>query len=293
MNNRTYRLHDTSINVASRTNEVEPHLGWTKPDYKTLSAVIRALKAKGFTFTTDPRIDNEHYRTLNKYHRMGRRQTPSGDLFVATEAHPAGLTFEFFQNVVMVNRNGGRYDFDKRDKMPYLIGKAYEVALRAALDALDDAGFSFQAARHRLDPKGYFEGRYSDGPDGWPSTEQLGGKSWRITDAGGRLIQSGETRLFRDFDGRVRRGRCYGGINGMWLVTFGPGRGDLRQLSSYKLFEGDPSAMPRRAIPRLTAISRLRRLLDDAVRAQEFERAIRFRDALRRIEPEQEASCAA
>ncbi|MBB4837260.1 hypothetical protein HNP52_000311 [Sphingomonas kyeonggiensis] len=289
MNNRTFRIHDTTLHVSVQSGRQRENWGWQEEDWETFNRLMHALEACGFTFGKDPWIA-ERWPSLNKSHRLGSRATPAGTLFVKAESTPTGCSFEFFQEQVTENRNGGRWDFGKREKMPYLIGKAYEVAIRRATAPLVERGFDFTPNRGRLDPADYFGGRYADGPGGWPSTEQLQGCSWRLTDRGGRLIVTGEDRLFRDYDGRIRRGRCYGGINGMWLVRFGPGRSELRQLSSSELFDGNPAEMPRREIPLRKAIQRLTGLRDRAVKAEDFEAAIRYRNALRRLQPAEQVA---
>lgn len=141
MTDRTFWLSDTALHYAASSGRTDPRLGWDSPDYETFNRLIGALEAKGFAFGLDPWIDHG-WPSLNKYHRMGRRETPAGTLFVVAECTPTGGHFDFFQEIVTVNHNGGRWDFDKRHKMPYLIGKAFEVAITAARAHLASRGFA-------------------------------------------------------------------------------------------------------------------------------------------------------
>jgi hypothetical protein len=87
-------------------------------------------------------------------------------------------------------------------------------------------------------------------------------------------------RYFRTHRGHLMRGRCYGGINGRWMVIFGPGLRDHTHVSNWELFLCDPRVAPRRLHPH--GAQRLADALAKAVEAQEFERAIVLRDTLRK-----------
>jgi hypothetical protein len=295
MSDRTFSTFDATLCVAARTG-IPDRVGvtWDRPDYETWNRIRHALEAGGFSFALDPWID-KGWPSLNKSHAVGRRATPHGDLFVATETYPTGCKFEFFQEVVTVNRNGGRYDFDRREKMPYLIRKAFEAAMRRARAHLEGRGFTetTKLDSPNPDPLAYFNAhwdgdyerrrgthRFERDETGWPSTKEIGLACWTN---GRPLITHGAVRYFRDFHGRLMRGRCYGGINGMWMVVYGPGRRDYTNLSRHELFDCDPRILPRRLYPR--PAGRLQSLLKGAVAAEQFERAIILRDALRRLQP--------
>ena len=55
--------------------------------------------------------------------------------FVAAK-YPNGFEIVFFQNVIHKNPHGGRYDFDKLKKMPYLIRLQYTRYMRMVVDTL-------------------------------------------------------------------------------------------------------------------------------------------------------------
>jgi hypothetical protein len=294
---RTFRLYDASVLVTSRgtrkarSGRVE--LAWNEPDYETRNRLLDALVDRGFTIGLDPKIE-QHYPSLSKYHRVGRRSTPAGDLWFHSEASPIGCKLEFYQEAVTVNSNGGRYDFDRRRKMPYLIGKAFDASLRTIRAHLTGRGISEDTKLDSPvpDPLAYFNQcwdgdyerrrgthRFARGEDGWPSARELAKQCWGITDEH-PLIEQGSVWYFRDRGGRLARGRCYGGINGMWTVIYGPGPRDHTHLARHELFQCSPSAEPRR-ISR-SGRARLERELRQAVSAQHFERAIVLRDQLTR-----------
>lgn len=293
MTDRTFRLFDATLVVAASTDQEDRRLGGgtKRPDWETFNRVHHALEDGGFAFGPDP-LFTTRYRSLSKYRRLGSRETPQGTLFVATDLYPVGCKFEFFQEVVTINRNGGRYDFDRIDKMPYLIRKAFDAAIRRARAHLLDRGF---ADTSKLDgpnpePLTWFNQcwdseyerqrgthRFERGPDGWPTAkETTSGYPGRIHHPHGSL------RYFRHHNGRMLRGRVYGGINGMWTVICGPGRHDVAQAYCTELFE-QPLAGPRRLHP--GRAKRLAKELARAVERQNFERAIVLRDIIARDAP--------
>lgn len=291
MTGRSFRIHDSSILVSVQSGALDRRMNWQRPDYETFNRIMHALEGCDFAFGKDPRIDRQ-WPSLNKSHRLGQRETPAGTLFVKAETYPTGCEFEFFQEVVTENRNGGRYDFSKRQKMPYLIGKAFEVALGAVRSHLLSRGFSetIKIASPVPDPLAYFNDRWDSDGDrargshrfkrdetGWPDPSEL---RYHGRCEGPDILEQGSTWYYRDFAGYLGRGRVYGGIGGQWLVIYGPGLNDFTSRSRHELFQCSPSALPRRAHPR--GAKRLKEELAKSVGAENFERAIVLRDQLKR-----------
>jgi hypothetical protein len=318
----TFHVHDGALCVGTvRTNQpADPRRrswgpGFASPDWETYNRLIDALEKRGFRFERDPRIV-KHYPVLADKHHLGQVETPQGTLYVASETYPAGCKFEFFQEVVTVNPNGGRYDFDRVAKMPYLIRLKFKGSLAALCDHLSARGFRSRQKLstpvldtpigHRLrvtdgtaEPdtlnaiswgaRLYFNEawnsesdvrggahRFHRGADGWPSDSGLRSSNPRHG-RDGQLIQHGETRWIRDRKGYLRRGRVFGGINGMWVLIYGPGPRDHTQVSAGELF-GSPKGLPRKAHPRPR---KLTDVLAAAIKAEDFERAIILRDLVR------------
>ncbi len=299
MTDRVFKLYDTSLIITapgSQPARIGRHeMAWNAPDYETFNRLLAALEGVGFTLGRDPQIE-QRFPSQGRFHRVGSRRTPHGDLSFHAETSPIGCKVEFYQDVVTVNENGGRYDFDRHKKMPYLIGKAFEFAIRAARTHLIDRGF---VESTKLDspvgsPLAYFnqtwDGEYERrrgthrfvrGADGWPTEKELGQACWGVS-ADRPLIEQGSVWYYRDRGGRLARGRCYGGINGMWIVIYGPRPRDYTHVSRHELFQCSPSAEPRRVVPVTRGITRLQSELKRAVAAEDFERAIVLRDNLKR-----------
>jgi hypothetical protein len=293
MTDRSFRVHDTALTIQSSTGEKDRVMLTNRPDYETFNRLLAVLTEAGFEIGRDPRIERD-YPILGKYHREGRRPTPAGDLWLTAEVYPTGMKVEFFQEVVSENPNGGRYDFDQREKMPYLIGKAFEAALRCARAHLIERGFAetVKIDSPVPDPLAYFNERWDGeyekrrgthrfrrGAEGWPDESEIGSYGNNL-DRDKVRLEHGAVRYFRTYRGHLQRGRVYGGINGRWLVIYGPGLRDHTHVSSYELFLCDPRQVPRRLHPQ--GKKRLQAALSKAVETENYERAIMLRDTLKR-----------
>ncbi|MBA0420370.1 hypothetical protein D7Y22_05235 [Stenotrophomonas maltophilia] len=222
------------------------------------------------------------------------RYCRKGDLHAELSIGGRHIELKIWQELHNVsNPNGGRYDFDKEQRMPYLLRLQMEHTRRKLRDYLVNVfdGYTFQApkiASPNPCPLAYFnEGwdsehekkrgthRFDRGADGWPSEKAL--RSWDRKDADGVVLQHGDVRCVRDRQGRLRRGRVYGGINGMWMLVYGPGHRDHVHMSAGEFFSFVPG-MARKAVPTCRANKRLQQELALAISSQNFERAIVLRD---------------
>ncbi len=318
----SFRIYDSRLHVSTVVNPPPSDKrvaswgpGFRSPDWETFNRLLDVLRAKGFSIGGDPWTDRS-FKSLSRYHRMVEVGTPHGTLYAHCEASTNGCIFEFFQEVVTVNRCGGRFDFDKRAKMPYLIGKKFEGALAALTAHLRGRGFvekteidapvRLMPIHHRLnvaegtalplsdaeraaaalaafDDKwdGEYDRkrgthRFRRDETGWPTDDELG--AYNRKDADGAVLGQGDVRLIRDHRGYLKRGRVYGGINGRWNFVYGPGPRDNTHVSSYELFSGDPRTMKRR----LKKARPLDKVLEEAVGKQDFRRAAALCDLIAR-----------
>lgn len=118
MNKDCYSIYDTSLSFINNTECNGPD--WHKQrfhHYALLHRVFNMLRNEGFEIEKDKNVP----KIIRKSHFVGRR----GDLEFYAERYPRGFRIEFFQNVNFENPNGGRYDFEKFQKMPYLIRLQY------------------------------------------------------------------------------------------------------------------------------------------------------------------------
>ncbi|WP_376956452.1 hypothetical protein ABNQ39_00335 (plasmid) [Azospirillum sp. A26] len=279
-----FRIHDTILSVSWKKPTRGFDLG--RDQWEPFNRLCDALTAAGFVVGSDPRID-AHHACLSKYHRYGRR----GDLEVCAEVYATGCKFEFFQNVVIENRNGGRYDFDKLQKMPYLIRKAWELSRRRLSAVLMSWGYEERKSVESPNPDpladfndrwdGEYEKkrgvhRFKRREDGWPDDSEIYASKQGV-DANGARIEIGSIRYTRDRKGYLRRGRMYPNMNNMWGMVYGPGKNDCTWRHAREFFLCDPREVPRKVSPYRR--KRLEAELSRAVSAMDFRRA----EVLKRI----------
>lgn len=275
---RSYSFHDTSIIV--RFDNAPGIAGlWHR--------VLNMLAAYGFEIGRDPRIE-KHYSCLGKDHRLGR----FGDLHLASERNDqhrwnrknqgGSCTFEFFQEIVTENRNGGKYDFDKLAKMPYLVRLRFLHARQAIAWMLDAEGIvdesgpvlsrlpALEQLRYKLKGCWHAKGRPIEE---WQPDDRSGSNS---RDKDGNKLRPGDLRCFYH-RGRLMQGRVYYSLNMMWYVVIGP-----RELTCHaagEFFAWRPG-LPRRKGS--DPVTKVQQSLKRAVESQNFERAIVCRDWLKR-----------
>ena len=275
MVDRSFRIHDASLHVSCESGRPDKRrwCTWQSPDWETFNRLLDVLSSVGFTIGRDPEIE-KNYPSLGRTHRYGAWRT----LEFNADTYPTGCKFEFYQNIVTVNSNGGRYDFDQRSKMPYLIEKQFELTIDRARAHLLARGFTEKTRVESAvaDPLAHFNERWnfeSDvkrgihrfkrGDDGWPAPSELNRDA--NLDADKQPFWHGDTMLTRDFKGYLRRGRVYGGINGMWMMIYGPGRRDFTHCSHWELFRpGSARATGRKVHP--TTAKRQKARIDEMKR---------------------------
>lgn len=267
-----FKEHDTKI------------IGWWNdpkdPDVAAFrDRVLEVLNRRGFGMHRDPEIA-KRYPILARHHHYGRQ----GALEVKTEASGRSCEITFFQNLVAENSSGGYYDFDKRKKMPYLVGKQYEAARRAIAALIESMGGTLKldvklkgyarlkAERDELDA--FHRGRmYDRAPE-----------LYNATSGAKKRVRDGDMVFFRGFDGRWQRGQTWHHINNMWWVLLPCGT--VRNIASFDLFHReDIGELRGRWFSQQRVAKRLGDLKDKAVRAERFEQAAVLRDVLAKVAP--------
>lgn len=194
--------------------------------YPILHRLLNFMEGRGFDVGRDPDIE-KNYKILTKDHWYGRK----GDLEFKCHRYPAGWKIEFFQNVVFKNKCGGFYDFNKYEKMPYMVKLLFLNECRHIAKFLINQGVDnrsrphYKRAEDRI--KEHIVTRQFDVKFKSPSEFNLGdhvcssaGYANNRTDRDGKEIQNGQIKYIRHYDGRLRRGRVYHNINNMWWIVF-------------------------------------------------------------------------
>ena len=236
--------------------------------------VIQHLRARGFRIALDPETEKQ-YPVLSKDHHKGSKKLrTSTTLTLEVKVVLSGrhLEIKFFQNHNFENRNGGYYDFDKFEKAPYLVRKAYLLERDKIAEALKASGFPNLQCESR--PTGMAFIRYqreelceSHGDDFYSRPQCPSNSKMRS----GLTLQDGMTVYCRR-RGRVLRGTAYHHINNMWWVLL-PG-GDVINDGCFNLYSRcDIQNLKGRYFPGDQRKQRVERLLDSAVKAENFLRA--------------------
>lgn len=205
MGKKTYNSSPTRTRIGVHGGKIE-----------LLNQIFDLLKQRGFVIQTDKRI-LEHYPTLADTHWEGAK----GDLLFKSEIYPAGFSFEFYQEVITKNPNGGCYDFDKFEMMPYLIRCEFLITRKYICQLIEQNDFENKGEPHfkyAIDDVMYRIKNcchYRDGKE-LPEYEFEG---YNSKDKDGKQLRNGQLKYFRDRKGRLRKGVIYHNINNMWWVV--------------------------------------------------------------------------
>lgn len=201
----------------------------------------KALRNKGAFVGIDRDIKKNH-TCLNQYRGYGSWER----LEFSTEIYQTGLNFEFFQNVTTPeNRNGGRYDFDKYKKFPYLLKLRLKVAVQTLIEAISplcDATITFTdrpVLSADLVMKDYRQSCHKRKNISSLEDAQLTLSDYDLSqnnnDRDRKKIMCGELKYFYSYDGYLHRGIVYHNLNNMWWVI----ENDitLSNKASFELFD--------------------------------------------------------
>jgi hypothetical protein len=264
----TFSEHDTKLSLwLSDPND---------PAMESIrNALIKHLRTRLFSIGIDPKI-RKHYRCISRDFHAGRKAA----LEVKVRRGGRHLEIEFFQNVVFENPSGGEFDFSRRQKMPYLIGKQYEVEVRHIAELLRTFGHELirdrtqrgiAYIRDQQQRLTAFQGAgFYDRPI----------PAYNRTSAAGRRVAPGD-EVYAILNGRIHRGIAHANINNMWWFLLPCGT--VRNMASFELYHrADLQNLKGRHFLAADIERRLRRVLAAQVAAEAFERAVQLRDTIRR-----------
>jgi hypothetical protein len=243
MEGTTFRVYDTTLQF--RNNSGERH-DWGNhhnySHYKILEDLLNYIRTLGYEVTSNPRIDRD-YQILSKDHFYGQRKK----LEFEASRYPAGFELMFYQNVNPGHAVSGRYGFDKFKKMPYVIRLQFQNDLRRIKEYLISLGCNdtteqvYKLAEDKI--KSYLVNCcHHAQKDMNFNLSDLDGQTHHNgsgrTDQDKKTIHNGQIKYFRDWDGRLKRGKVYEDINNMWFVILN--KEEYTKVSSYELFDPTP-----------------------------------------------------
>lgn len=280
MSKNSYRIYDTTIHYRNNTVNAPKGLdSWRfkYPHFGTLHRIFNMLRAEGFTIENDAEVA----KCIRRDYYIGRR----GDLELYAHRYPAGFEIMFFQNVVIENKNGGRYDFHKFQKMPYMIRLRFMkyrdkiIALLKSVEDLKDESKADPRLAEEWIKARYVEEWHHEQKDMNFLLSDLDGQtqeSYNGRDRDEKTLHNGDVKYFRHWDGRLYRGRVYHNINNMWWVILD--RFTVRSVASFELFDLTPEDNRRRqAKPRIPEAYQKRRQAIEDTKTRELVNELRRR----------------
>ncbi len=280
MNKNSYRIHDTTIYYRNNTVKAPKNAdSWRfkYPHFGTLHRLFNMLRAEGFTIENDAEVA----KCIRDDYYIGRR----GDLELYAHRYPAGFEIMFFQNVVIENKNGGRYDFHKFQRMPYMIRLRFMkyrdkiIALLKSVEDLKDESKADPRLAEEWIKARYVEEWHHEQKDMNFLLSDLDGQtqeSYNGRDRDEKTLHNGDVKYFRHWDGRLYRGRVYHNINNMWWVILD--RFTVRNVASFELFDLTPEDNRRRqAKPRIPEAYQKRRQAIEDTKTRELVNELRRR----------------
>ena len=280
MSKNSYRIYDTTIYYRNNTVNAPKGLNswrFKYPHFGTLHRIFNMLRAEGFTIENDAEVA----KCIRSDYYIGRR----GDLELYAHRYPAGFEITFFQNVAIKNKDGGRYDSRKFQKMPYMIRLRFMkyrdkiIALLKSVEDLEDESKADPRLAEEWIKARYVEEWHHEQKDMNFCLSDLDGQTqepYNSRDRDGKTVYNGEVKYFRHWNGRLYRGRVYHNINNMWWVILD--RFTVRNVASFELFDLTPEDNRRRqAKPRIPESYQKRRKAIEDTKTRELVNELRRR----------------
>jgi hypothetical protein len=236
-------------------------------------SIMLHLRERLFRLRPDPKVD----KVIRNDHLIGYRR----DLRVYAEYGKGVSGVEFYQEIVKENRHGGRYDFDKFNKMPKRIQWFFRIEKELLTKLLLSLGLEnnthptlkTHTARQIVEHHIRTCGHMPPGADPFGDWYPYHGYGNEL-DRDNRTIQPGQVKYFYDYNGNLKRGTVYKNLNNMWWVVVS--EREYNNVASFNLF--DYSGEPRRSIER--GIKRKHQLMEDAADRYDYSKAEIFRKLL-------------
>lgn len=296
-NDASFYVWEEGISNARTTGGLKGVDDWEcKFKCEVFARIVQQLNRLGWKLEVPADMIKRYNLRFARSYRYCRK----GDLQGQLEISGRCIKFEMWQDVANVkNPSGGKYDFDKEDRMPYVMRLEMERTRRRIRTYLCNvfSGYAFGSARTdsrsaKCGPNGitaleYVAGCYESShhfKGDWPkylelhSSKSLGGcfNSNRKS-ADGELLAHGQRVWAFDHKGRPLTGIAHYNINNMWWVV--TGKYGVQNLACHELYTSQPENMRLKRNARIRR-RRLEQELSKATASMNFERAAVLRDIL-------------
>lgn len=248
--------------------------------------IIQQLNRLGWSVQVPSDMVEQYGRSFAEGHRYCRKGNLQGFLDLSGRY----IKFEMWQDVANgENPNGGRYDFDKEKRMPYLLWLEMERTRRRVRDYLCSvfSGYEFRTDRNdgRMNKRGpgfltslqWLAGCYETSWHFKGDTSQYTISDYNRKSADGEMLNHGQRVWFADRKGRICTGIAYYNINNMWWVVTGKYGASNEAVSG--LYATCP-ANPRQKQNGHLRRARLESELARAVKSMDFMRAQTIKEVL-------------
>lgn len=249
--------------------------------------VVQQLNRLGWSVEVPQDMIEQYSRSFAEGHRYCRK----GDLQGRLDLSGRCIKFEMWQDIANGdNPNGGRYDFDKEKRMPYILWLEMERTRRRLREYLCNvfSGYQFQDqlrdGRHpkrgpgsltavewveqHIRSSGHFNEELGHAPINMKRNAQS---------ADGGIIAHGARVYAIGHDDRVVVGTAYYDLNSSWWVV--TGKYGAICVQSSNIYLDNPGDLRRKRNERKRR-SRLESELSKAVKAMDFQRAQVIKDIL-------------
>jgi hypothetical protein len=274
-------LHKTFIRYSLGTGEPRFHkyeeMG-NNPHYHLWNIILNYFKKRGFEVGPEPRVD----KLIANDFKYGKK----GDLEFSSHRYPNGFEFEFYQNVYFKNPNGGRFDFDKYQMMPYLIKLSYRNEMIRLGKYLEKRGINVTIQKQLSPIDNFLKNKMSNGHfrHTIQSVEEIGqymndyDKNHNSTDRNNQLFQCGDTKCIYSYGDGLVEGKVYHNLGGNWVLIRNGKTWYTTHNSLFDYYHGIPMKKP---LSHSAQIQRFHSELKKAEEGMNYERCIVLRNLLK------------
>lgn len=251
------------------------------PHHNMWDDINKYFRKRGFTVKADPET-LKNYKSLSKDRRHGVKK----DLHFWAERFGSGFHYEFYQEVNVENSNGGRYDFNKYQRMPYMVKLSYRNEAMRLAKYCESIGMNVRIEtpmtdiEHIIDSNNtnlHVHGARIEKLDDLKALMEDYRQDYNILDKNKKQIICGDRKCFYDGNGRIAIGTAYHHINSMWWMVV---NGKSHNISAGDLFDFYPEVPKREPLTKNEKIQRLHSELKKAEGKMNYERCIVLRKLL-------------
>lgn len=283
-------LYEEGISAARAAGGYQGEKQWVRQFKRDVFArIVQMLNRLGWECKqpTIKESDVKNYGgTVARWASESHRNCRKGDLFGELNISGRCIKFEMWQDVTpSENRNGGRYDFEKEARMPYVLRLEMERTRRRIRDYLCNVftGYEFALPKPTLGINGVTAIEYAaharrESGHYVPALDRARiSNNGQDKSADGYQLENGTPVYAITHGGRVVIGIAFYSLNGCWQVV--TGRYGLHHVWHNQIFVKSPGNVRVKR----NAHERRRRLeveMARAVKEMKFERAATIRDIL-------------